>query len=766
MKVGMMTWFQYHNYGTALQVVALSKTLDAMGHMPFVIHYTPKTQVVKQHKNGVLADSISKAVTRIKSHPYHRYQETQREEKFTHFYEEYLHFTASCNILPKLEGLNSEFDAFVCGSDQIWSPSCFDPHYFLDFVSDERKMIAYAPSVGLSSIEDKNIEAQIKKLASRFEHISTREASGSEIIEDLVGKEVKTVLDPTFLLMDNDWRQLSSEMGKDRSPYLLVYMLGTNEQYWKEIYRIAERLHLQVKVIPVFFKDLHRTGCIQEAVGPEDFLSLVDGADYICTDSFHGTVFSIIFNKRFTVFERFKKGDALNQNSRIYNILSLLHLEERLICDKRSQEKIVEDIDYAKVNEILSSLRQQSLSYLQNALHNVEQGIGETDKVKNHVLKGHSLCCGCGACHSICPVEAIKVEMDKEGFYSALVNEDKCISCGKCRKVCPYIDFSQAKSINSGTLYSYKDSESDVLQKSSSGGIAYRLSLMMMNNGFSVVGCEFDRQTQKAKHIMIAKEDETQLCRLQGSKYMQSEFAPVMQQLMVNKKPVVIFGTPCQIAGVRRLLKKRDNIFLVDLICHGVPSYAMYKKYLDYLKNEKQMNVDGIETIFRYKPRGWREIYIYSENDGKSICTHQSKDPYFLMFEHGFCYAKGCYECPWRDCSAADIRIGDYWGTKYKTDTTGVSMVVVLTENGKTLLKSLKSSHVGKLKKEPIGDYFQCQQTVNLPRPVFWEELIDALNTDSRSFTDIINQYIVPFEQRKRLSRKIASIRSFMKRNG
>ncbi|HRU99601.1 MAG TPA: polysaccharide pyruvyl transferase family protein, partial [Ruminococcus sp.] len=262
MNIGIITWFQYYNYGTSLQLVALSKTIESICCQPNVLKYYAKERpVVVQNSaiNEVLLKLNSKLINPI-------YTNEEKDKKFLDFYQSYLSFTESVSLMSDLQKLNDRFDAFVCGSDQIWAPSCFDPHFFLDFVFDDNKKIAYAPSVGLPTIEDKHIRSQIKHLTKRIRFLSTREESGSKIISELCGRNVQTVLDPTLLLNAEQWQPFCKDVSiNEKKPYLLVYMLGKNEWQWKVIYKIAGVLNLAVKVIPVFKKDLKRQGCIKDA---------------------------------------------------------------------------------------------------------------------------------------------------------------------------------------------------------------------------------------------------------------------------------------------------------------------------------------------------------------------------------------------------------------------------------------------------------------------------------------------------------------------
>ena len=176
------------------------------------------------------------------------------------------------------------------------------------------------------------------------------------------------------------------------------------------------------------------------------------------------------------------------------------------------------------------------------------------------------------------------------------------------------------------------------------------------------------------------------------------------------------------------------------------------------------MDKESLEVIFRYKQRGWRERYIYSRDLQKSHCKHQSKDPFFLMFESMECYSKPCYECRWRDFSAADIRIGDYWGPKFKNDMDGVSMVICMNKKGEDILREL--SGYASISVQDICDYFGYQQSENSPIPVFYERLLMKLANPSVSIENIIKEFVKPFLQRKKIWNLMSDVRRLLKENG
>ncbi len=739
MKLGIMTWFRYRNYGTALQVTALSEVLKSIGAEPYVIDYIP-CRVFRSIPDYSLSGIFRKLIKTTSSNGRFFLNE-EKEQLFDNFIKRHLKITEKCEDLSDLENLNRYYDGFICGSDQIWSPLVFNSHFFLDFVKNGSKKIAYSPSLGVKRIDDIYAKYETKKLLADFKYLSVREKAGKKIVENLTSKKTELVLDPTLLLTKHQWEALLGLKSKVGKPYMFVYMLGQNEKHWEDIYTIANQLGLEVKIIPVFDVDLSRPGCVEFAVGPNEFLDLLYNASYVCTDSYHGLLFSVNFKKDFTIFRRFKNNDTKNQNSRVLNLLETFGLEDRLVKEKHTLKKVKAKINYDRIENIIENSRKKSIEYLKNAVYS----LNELEEVETqNIYTYNSLCCGCGSCKDVCPVSAINIKMNEQGFYQSFVDDTLCMNCGKCISVCPVQQRKNATDIKECSLFSYKDSDATVLLKSSSGGAAHRISNLLINKGFSIAGCTFNYETQKAEHVLV--ENEKDLSLFQNSKYMQSDFSKVLEQIRKCNNPVAIFGTPCQIAGAKKLFSDRKDILYIDLICHGVPSYHLYEKYKQKLSTEYGLNPYKTNVVFRYKPMGWRPYYIHLSDGEKSCCFSQENDSYFRMFELGNCYMKSCYECRFREFTCADIRLGDYWGPKFSDDTTGVSMVLSATKNGENIVDDLKKSKSGFLQEQPIDDYIQYQQMSNLPPPVFYDELIEKLTNPKTKMSAICYKYAVPFE--------------------
>lgn len=749
MNIAIMTWYHYRNYGTTLQVSALSEILHKYGHDSKTIQYKPYWSVMTL-PNYHFIPLAKRLLQRNSTSTYFaHYCPPDTDAKFQAFLNDHICMTEPCNTKADLEMLNDKYDAFVCGSDQIWSPLCFNPHYYLDFVHDSKKKIAYAPSFGVKKIEDQYIKEEIKRLVHDFNFLSVREKDGQKIISDLIGESASIVLDPTLLLTREEWINNFQIKRNDNQPYILAYMLGKNEAHWEIIYAAAKEQGLDVKCIPVFEEDLQREGCINTTVGPQEFLQLFHDAAYVCTDSFHGLIFALQFHKDFSAFLRFNKTDPQNQNSRIFNLLSTIGLTDRIVTSKNYIKILNSDIDYSYVDDRISKQRDESLHYLNSALENVKSS--KTTKAY-HVMKANSICCGCGSCQIVCPTAAVSVEINDKGFFAANVDEKRCISCKKCIKICPFsTETLSYKAVSNSELYAFKNLDFNVLMKSTSGAAAYSIAKYLIGNGYTVSGCMFDEKKQQARHIIVDSEDD--LFKIQGSKYIQSSFSDALEQLLNITSPIAIFGTPCQIAAARRLFKNRQDVIYIDLICHGVPSYWLYEKYRNYIVRSSNIKSPEFNMTFRYKEKGWRTIYLHATDGENEYCQSKVSDPFFRMFEVGNCYMETCYDCRWRVDSEADIRLGDYWGPRFERDSTGISMVLTFTQKGKNIIKSISDLYDVSVQRYPVTDYLKYQQSENCPMPVFYKRLLESLKDPRKKLEDIVQKYAFPFEN-KHLSKK------------
>ncbi|MBR7133387.1 MAG: Coenzyme F420 hydrogenase/dehydrogenase, beta subunit C-terminal domain [Clostridia bacterium] len=302
-------------------------------------------------------------------------------------------------------------------------------------------------------------------------------------------------------------------------------------------------------------------------------------------------------------------------------------------------------------------------------------------------------CTGCGMCASICPSKAIKMEIDSEGFYSPQVDINLCNNCGICIKTCYKFDTEiSLKKCKPIECFSAVNNDSRELENCSSGGVSIELMRECLNRGYYVVGVCYDYKNNIAV-TKIAK-SYNELEGFKGSKYFQSYTSKSFDEIVNDKseQKYAFFGTPCQIYAFKRLSELRKNTskyIFVDIFCHGCPSLNLWKKYLSYQRSK--FGISEFEEIkFRSKTYNWHEFAFEFFADNKKYLSEKYNNPFYEIFFGMNAMNKACYDCVTRSSiEYTDIRIGDFWGSRFNKDIKGVSAVVINSEQGKELFYSV-----------------------------------------------------------------------------
>lgn len=304
-------------------------------------------------------------------------------------------------------------------------------------------------------------------------------------------------------------------------------------------------------------------------------------------------------------------------------------------------------------------------------------------------------CCGCGACLNACPKNAITMKIAEDGFSYPYIDKKKCINCGLCNKVCPNMSIINQSKFKKEYYIGYAK-DNDLLMKSSSGAAFPLIATRFIENGGVVVGAILDKDNV-VKHVIVNSKEE--LDALFGSKYVQSDLSNVFKKIesLLKKGTTVLFcGTPCQSNGLHLFLKKEyANLYIVDFICHGVPSNAFWQKYLKCLetKNGKLQKYN-----FRAKDNGWRNFCFKKTFKNKTIKSSLDEDGYAIAFLKNYSLRPSCYDCKAKgEKRFSDITIADCWGSRDIDkiyNKNGVSTIIVNSDKGNYLFNMITDSLV------------------------------------------------------------------------
>ncbi len=383
-KVGIVSCYFKNNYGSMLQAYATQQVLDNMSIQNETININENIDFSKGKKKYYMTQltnfefiksklgmiklridkKLKKSLRENISLRDKKYKEFEKKFRLTYPFKTYKELTLKCK----------DYSNVIVGSDQLWLPvNVVANYYTLNWVPDNINKISLSTSFGVSVIPNKYKE-EYKKFLNRIDNLSVRETTGIEIVKELTNKEATLVCDPTLLLTKQEWMDIQQEDRIIKEKYILCYFLGNNIEHRK----FAERLKGKTgfKIVSLNHADEYVKysdkfcDIAPYDIGPAEWINLIRNAEIVCTDSFHGTVFSLINNKKFYTFERYSnKNSKISTNSRIYSLLNLVNLKNRILTGKENIDDIFNlEIDFNEVNNKLDEFRKETKTFLKNAL--------------------------------------------------------------------------------------------------------------------------------------------------------------------------------------------------------------------------------------------------------------------------------------------------------------------------------------------------------------------------------------------------------------
>lgn len=375
MKIGIITWFTGPNYGTNLQAIALQYYLRKEGHNVNIINYEVEppiknketilflNRLLSQPKKYLIKIFLKKYQSQIK----------ERDEKLTKAIENNCILTKRITAIKDLIKVCNDFDLLICGSDQIWNPNWYDRFYYADYDGIRTRRISYAPSVGVNDIAN-DIKPEITRSIKKFDNVSVRERQSAELLSTFLNQYPEVVVDPTLLLSRNDWDQIfpPKNICREKKDFVLAFFLDDKAEHLKAAKKFANSKECSFVLVP--YKGITYLQNVELCAnaGLEDLLDLIRNARYVVTDSFHLTVFSIIFRKQFFTFQRFIEDSFTSQNVRITNLLDIVNLRDRLIPYGSKYIENRQSIDYDEHVSTLNKEIQKSKTFLIRSIKNVK----------------------------------------------------------------------------------------------------------------------------------------------------------------------------------------------------------------------------------------------------------------------------------------------------------------------------------------------------------------------------------------------------------
>ena len=390
-RIGIVSCYFQHNYGSMLQALATQMALDKLNYENETVdisgfnHEIKKAKLLYFAKASLTSDILLSKLGMAKNVLIKKFSKNEyaamsriRAEKFDDFSKKWFRMSSQYTSKRALgNSCKENYSSVLVGSDQLWLPGNIAADYYtLNFVPETVNTIAYATSFGQSSLP-KDSARKAALFLKKIRHIGVREESGQKLVKELAGRDVPVVCDPTLLFTGDEWLRIQKDKPIVEDKYILCYFLGNNPPHRE----FAKRLRKETgcKIVALTHLDefvKSDEGYADETpynVDPADFLNLIRNATYVCTDSFHCSVFSMLYKKVFFTFRRYARKTKSSTNSRLDTLFRLAGVSGRILEGTEDIQKCLSmEIDYDRVHQNFAKIREESYQYLQNALEDKE----------------------------------------------------------------------------------------------------------------------------------------------------------------------------------------------------------------------------------------------------------------------------------------------------------------------------------------------------------------------------------------------------------
>ncbi len=523
------------------------------------------------------------------------------------------------------------------------------------------------------------------------------------------------IAEPVFCISDMQWKGISAlSFAKIPSrKYMLTYISEPDRDKRKAVLFYREKFGMEcMNIIDGNYEENKKIMNMRNIL-PEmkfaDFVKYCTNAAFVITDDYYALCLSIVLNKPFIY---------IGDDDKAADMLTEMGLNERVIFDKKNfptNNRFLQPVDFSLANKVISEKSAKMFAWAKEK-GNFKPVEKKVDKAVTNILD-MNLCVGCSACVNVCPKGALSLKPDKYGYYCSSIEKDKCVNCGLCAKACPVLEPPENKNLAMPECWEFIAADENLVMQSSSGGVFSLLADEVLKRGGYIAGGAW-RDDFSVGHIVIDKKED--MPKLRKSKYLQSYLGDTykkVKEMLESGKFVLFSGCGCQVAGLRKFLKKDYyNLLTIDIFCHYSPSPMFFKKYLEGSFTDVQ------DYEFRHKSGDncWncRTVKV-----NETVRTGGAEDEYQRVFHSEIMMSEHCANCKFQSRRRyGDISLGDFWNIQ-KRDTSvphgkGVSCVLVNNEKGRRFFESIPKNAVKWKKKVPLdwvgGNGFIYQGKIKL----------------------------------------------------
>lgn len=386
-KIGIVSCYFQPNYGSQIQALATQMALDKLGYENETINISGINSEIKRKKleyfakasltSDIILSKFGMASNRIRKkivHDDYSMLSKERQIEFRNFYRNHFRLSEEYPSFDELSRSTAEnYSSVIVGSDQLWLPANIMANYYtLNWVPKTVNTIAYSTSFGQSALP-KDIEEKAAIFLKKIKHISVREESGVKLVEKISGRNVPIVVDPTLLFTGDEWLSIQQQEPIVQEPYIFCYFLGNNPPHREFAKRLREETGLKIVALTNLDEYVKSDNNYADAtpynINPADFLNLIRNASYVCTDSFHCSVFSILYERQFYTFRRYARKTRSSTNSRLDTLFYLCGINNRMLM---GDEDIIDclkiETGFTEVHKRVAKLREESYQYLKDSI--------------------------------------------------------------------------------------------------------------------------------------------------------------------------------------------------------------------------------------------------------------------------------------------------------------------------------------------------------------------------------------------------------------